>query len=323
MKRRSTVLGSLAWTMAAASGARSESYPSQPIRLIVPYGTGGAPDILARQVAREMAAAGFGTAVVDNRGGAGGTLGADAVAKAKPDGYTLLLTTTATQAINPALYPSMPYDAERDFSAVALVARTPLMLVVAAQSPIKSVPDLIAAARAIPGSVSYASAGVGTMQHIAGELFAAQLAVQMVHVPYKGTGQVISDLLAGRVTFMFNSIAAVGGLVVEGKLRTLAVTSPQRLASWPDIPTVAEAAVAGFEASAWYGLFGPARLPQEIVGKLNREIIRIVALPTVRERYAALGLEPATSTPDELARIAEEDLRKWSEIIKARGIRAE
>jgi len=322
MKRRSLVLGALAVTMAHQS-ARADRYPSQPIRLIVPFSSGGAPDILARLLAREMADSGFGAAVVDNRGGAGGNIGADAVAKAKPDGYTLLLTTTATQSINPALYPAMPYDAERDFTAISLVATTPLMLVVAAQSKIASVADLIASAKATPNAVSYASAGVGTMQHITGELFAARAGVEMGHVPYKGTGQVVSDLLAGRVSVMFNSIAAVSGLVGDKKLRVLAVTTAQRLPAWPDVPTVAEAGLAGFEASAWYGIFGPAKLPADIVRQLNSEIGRIVALPVVRDRYVALGLEAATSSPAQLAEIVRNDRAKWGEVIKAKNIRVE
>lgn len=322
MRRRSLILGSLATTIAADRGARADGYPSQPIRLVVPFSSGGAPDILARLLASEMSASGFGTVVVDNRGGAAGNIGADAVAKAKPDGYTLLLTTTATQSINPVLYPAIPYDPEHDFSAIGLVATTPLVLVVGASTKLASISDLIASAKANPNVLSYASAGIGTMQHITGELFSAQAHVEMSHVPYKGSGQVISDLLAGRVTVMFNSIAAVSGLVNEGKLRALAVTASQRLPLWPSVPTVAEV-LPGFEASAWYGMFGPAKLPPDIIAKLNQEVGRIIALPRVRERYAALGLEPVTSTSDELASLARRDLAKWSEIIKARNIRVE
>jgi tripartite-type tricarboxylate transporter receptor subunit TctC len=236
----------------------------------------------------------------------------------------LLLTTTATHAINPALYPSMPYDALKDFTPIALVAITPLMLATSPQLQLKNVQDLIAMAKSRPGDVTYASAGVGTMQHIAGELMAQQAGVSMVHVPYKGTSQVVSDLIAGRVTFMLNSTAAFAALVKEDRLRALAVTSPQRLPGWPNVPTLAESGLPGFEASAWYAIYGPAHVPPDVVKAVNREVVRILQLPATRERYATLGLElPADTSADQLGATTRRDLARWGQLIKAKNIKPE
>lgn len=306
----------------ATSWVRAQSWPSKPIRLVVPYGVGGAPDILARLFAQEMATT-IGTLVVDNKGGAGGNLGSDAVAKSPADGYNLLVTTAATHSINPALYASMPYDSTRDFTPISLVASTPLMLVASASGPLKSLADVLAQARAKPGEISYASAGNGTMQHIAGELMESMAKVKASHIPYKGSGQVMPDLVAGRVSIMFNSVAAVAPLVRDGRLRALAVTTPKRLPGWPDVPTMAEAGLPGFEASAWYAVFGPAGLPADIVQKLNRELHRVIDLPAVRERYATLGLEPLKGTPQELGDTVRRDLQKWTAFIKERNIKAD
>ena len=323
MKRRTLLqAAALAFANASDFAHAQTAWPTKPIRIIAPFAPGGGPDILARLFAQEMSA-GFGNAFVENRGGAGGNVGADAVAKSAPDGYTLLLTTTATQSINPALYASMPYDAAKDFTPIALVATTPLMLVAAPQAPYKSVPELLAAAKAEPDKITFASAGPGTMQHIAAELFEAQANVKLTHVPYKGSSQVMPDLMSNRVNIMFNSVAALAPFVKDGRLRPIAVTSAKRLASWPDVPTVAEAGLANFEASAWYALFGPANLPRDVVLKLNREAQRIIDLPATRERYAALGLEAAKSTPEELGAIAKQDLAKWTRVIREKNIKAE
>lgn len=306
--------------MRIAHAAAEAPWPARTTRLVVPYSVGGAPDILARLFEQPLGKA-LGTAVVtDNHGGAGGNLGADFVAKSAPDGATLLLTTAATQVINPALYSKLPYDPVRDFTPVSLVATTPLMLVVSSQSTLRTLADVLAFARAKPGELTYASAGNGTMQHIAGALMESMAHVQATHVPYKGSGQVLPDLVAGRVTIMFNSVAALAPMVQEGKLRAIAVTTPQRLPAWPGVPTMAEAGLPGFEASAWYAVFGPAGLAPALTNRLNAELARVVALPAVRARYDALGLAPATSTPQELAAIVEADLRKWGEFIRERHI---
>jgi tripartite-type tricarboxylate transporter receptor subunit TctC len=326
MHNRREMLGWMAAAGAAAvwpQRALAQAWPGgKPIRLVVPYGVGGAPDILARMYSQEMAS-GLGPSVIENKGGAGGNLGADLVAKSPPDGYTFLVTTAATHAINPALYPTFPYDPVRDFSPVGMVASTPLMLVTGASGPLSSLADVLARAKAQPRSISYASAGNGTMQHIAGELMESMGQVQAVHVPYKGSGQVMPDLVAGRVSIMFNSVAAVAPLVRDGRLRALAVTTPKRLAGWPEVPTMGEAGLAGFEASAWYAVFGPAGVPPEIVTRFNRELQRVMDLPAVRERYATLGLEPLKSSPQELGDTVKRDLQKWTAFIRARNIKAD
>jgi len=299
-----------------------EAWPTKPIRIIAPFAPGGGPDILARLLAQQMGPA-LGSIIVENRAGAAGNIGADYVAKAAPDGYTLLLTTTATQAINPALYPAIPYDPLRDFTPIAMVASTPLMLAAAPGFEAGNLKELLALAKARPGKISFASAGIGTMQHMVGVLVEQRAQVDMLHVPYKGSSQIVPDLISGRVSIVFNSTAALGPMVRDGRLKALAVTSPKRLPAWPDVPTMSEAGLPGFEASAWYAVFGPAHLPPAIVQKLNRELVRAVGSPACRDTYASLGLDAVTSTPQELGAVTQRDLATWSGIIKEKHIRAE
>ncbi len=316
--RRTACLGLAAAAAWSAGPARAQG---KPLRLVVPYGPGGAPDILARLFAQELAGA-YGTVVVENKAGAGGTLGADQVATSAADSGVLLVTTAATHVINPSLYPNFPYDPVRDFTPVALVASTPLMLVTAASGPFRSLADLLAAARARPDAVSYASAGNGTMQHISGALMESLARVQATHVPYKGSAQVMPDLIAGRVGIMFNSVAAVAALVRGGQLRALAVTTRERLPAWPEVPTMAEAGLPGFEANAWYAVFGPPGLAPAEVQKAQRELQRVLEQPAVKERYATLGLEPLRGGPAELAELVRRDGQKWSGFLRERGIRS-
>lgn len=298
----------------------AQTYPARPIRLVIPYATGGGPDIIGRLIGQELSTS-LGPTIAENKPGASGNLGADFVAKSAPDGYTLLMTTTATQSINPALYPNFPYDPLRDFTAISLVAYTPVMLVVSNGVPAKNLRELLDLAKAKPGELSYATAGPGTMQHIAVELLASATGIQLVHVPYKGTSQMVPDIIAGRVSMMINSIAAVLPLVKDQKVRPIAVPSRERSAAAPDIPTFAEAGLPGFEISAWYAVFGPANLPPDIVRRLNAEIVKAVKNQKIHERFAQLGLEPATSTPEELADIQRRDLVKYSKLIKDNNIR--
>ncbi|VTU33243.1 Argininosuccinate lyase [Variovorax sp. SRS16] len=324
MNRRSLVRASSVLVLSSLVGrAFAEAvWPARPIRIIAPFAPGGGPDILARLLAQQMGPA-LGSIIVENRAGAAGNIGADYVAKAAPDGYTLLLTTTATQAINPALYAAIPYDPLRDFTPISMVASTPLMLAAAPDFEANNLKELLALAKAKPGKISFASAGIGTMQHMVGVLVEQRAQVEMLHVPYKGSSQIVSDLISGRVSIVFNSTAALGPMVRDGRLKALAVTSPQRLPAWPDVPTVSEAGLPGFEASAWYAVFGPAHLPPAIVQKLNREIVRAVASPACRDTYASLGLDAVTSTPQELGAVTQRDLATWSGIIKEKHIRAE
>ena len=301
---------------AAAQGA----WPSKPVRLVVPYPPGGAPDILARLIGQKLGVALGQSVVIENKPGAAGNIGADSVAKAQPDGYTLLLTTSATHSINPGLMPNVPYDAVRDFTPISLVALTQVMLVTANGVPAKSLKELIAYGKSQPGKLSYATAGAGTVQHIAAAMFDGQAGMRSLHVPYKGTGQLMPDLIAGRVSMMFNSIAAVIPMVRDGKLRALAVTGTRRNPAAPDVPTFAEAGLPGFDASAWYGVFGPAGLPPEVVQRVGTELAKVVESADVRERYAALGIDPATSSAEQLGRQVRDDAVKWAAVIKANNI---
>jgi tripartite-type tricarboxylate transporter receptor subunit TctC len=320
LKRRNLLMLAAAPPLPALA---QTDWPSRPIRLVVPFATGGAPDIIARLFAQELSTLLSTSVVVENRAGMGGSLGADVVAKAAPDGYTLLLTTTATHSINPALYPNLPYDPERDFTPIGLVARTGLMLVVAPQVPAADLGAFLALLRARPGAFSFASAGPGTMQHITAELFMARTGTRMEHISYRGTGQITADLTAGRVQVMFNSIAALLPLVQAGRLRALGVTTAGRSPAAPGVPTLSEAGLPGFEASAWYAAYGPAGLPAPIVARLNAAFRAALDSPAIRERYAALGLDPESSSPQELAAIARRDLATWTEVIRANSIRPE
>jgi len=304
-----------------SASALAQPWPAKPIRLIVPYTVGGAPDILARLYGEELARSlGVGV-IVDNRPGQGGSVGADAVAKSAPDGYTLLMTTSATQSVNPHLYPRLGYDPFRDFASVALVAYTPVVLVVAPGVAATSLRELTQLARAQPGQLTFASAGQGTLQHIAAELMKSATGVDIVHVPYKGTGQLTPDLLTGRVSMMFNSVAAFAPLVKDGKLRALAVT--RRTAALPGVPSFEEAGLPGFDVSPWYAVFAPAGTPREVVARLHAELTKAAASPVVQQRYQSLGLEPGGGSPENLDAIVRSDWRKWGQVIRDNKITAE
>lgn len=321
---RSLALAGLLCAAALASGAAwAQASTGKPVRIVVPFPPGGAPDILARLLGQRLGDALGQGVVVDNRPGAAGAIGAEAVAKAAPDGLTLLMSTTSIQSINPSLYPALPYDGARDFAPIAVVALTPVILVAANDMPARTLRELIAFGRANPEKLTYATAGAGTVQHIAAVMFDTAAGIRSVHVPYKGTGQLMPDLIAGRVSMMFNSVAAVGPMVKEGKLRGIAVTGARRSSGVPDVPTFAEAGLSGYEPSSWYAVLGPAGLPRDQVARLNAALVKVVTSAEVRERYAALGLDVLTSTPDELARLIRDDAAKWGSVIKANNITAQ
>ncbi len=301
--------------------AQAQTYPSRAVRMVVPYPPGGAPDILGRLFSEELAKSIGVSVVIENRAGQSGSIGADAVAKAVPDGHTLLMTTTATQSVNPHLYPKLPYDAQRDFTGVALVAYTPVVLVVAPSVPATSLKELLQLARAQPGRLTYASAGQGSLQHIAAELMKSMTATDIVHVPYKGTSQLMPDLLTGRVSMMFNSVAAVGSLIKEGRLRALAVT--RKTGALPGVPTFDEAGLAGLDVSPWYGVFVPAGTPREVVARLHAEVSAVAARPAVQQRYVALGLEPGGGPPEALDAVVRSDFQKWGQVIRDNKIQPE
>ena len=272
MSRRALLRAAFALALATLLGAAfADDYPGKPIRLIVPFPPAGGTDVLSRAIAQSITAGTKWVIVVDNKPGAGGNIGLDAAAKSPPDGYTIAMGQTANLAVNPALYSSMPYDPLKDFAPIALVSSQPLILVVASASPYKSLKDLVDAAKRSPGKVNMASPSNGTIGHIGGELFQRRAGIKMTHVPYKGAGAAVTDIMGGSVDCLFGNSQAVGGLVAGGRLRALAVTSPKRLAAFPEVPTVAESGYPGFEAATWSGLVAPAGTPHAIVTRLNAE----------------------------------------------------
>jgi tripartite-type tricarboxylate transporter receptor subunit TctC len=302
--------------------AHAQDYPVRPVRVVSPFSAGGPNDIVARLIAQKLSEALGQPFVVDNRPGAGGNLGTDVAAKAAADGYTLLCAGPGSLIMNPLLY-KVPYDTARDFAPVSLVATAPNVLVVHPSVPAKTVKELIALARAQPGRLNYASAGTGSSAHFAVALFAAMTGVELAHVPYKGTGPGINDLIGGQVQLAIFSIPPVLIHVRTGKLRALAVTSKGRSSELPEVPTVDEAGVPGYEMNPWYGLLAPAGTPRAIVARLNSEVSRIVRSPDMREKLAAQGAEPGGGTPEDYAAVIRADTALWARVIKETGIKAE
>jgi tripartite-type tricarboxylate transporter receptor subunit TctC len=296
-------------------------YPNKPIRLVVTFPTGGAPDILARIIA-EKSQLGQ-TILVDNKPGAGGNIGADFVAKSAADGYTIVMGTVGTHSINGSLYAKMPYDMVKDFAPISLVASTPNLLVVNTSIPAKTVQELIAYGKANPTKLSFGSPGVGTSVHVSGELFKSMTGAPMEHVPYKGRQFAIPDLIGGQIQLMFDNMPSALPMVKEGKLRALGQTGAKRSAAAPDIPTVAEQGLQGFEATSWFAVFAPANTPKDITHKVSAEINRIFKLPDVQEKMKTLGLDAILSTPEELTAYQQVEIRKWAKVVKDSGAKAE
>jgi len=304
--------------MFTAVSAIAQAYPTKPIRVVVPYAPGGATDLTGRVVGAKMADRLKQTVVVDNRPGAGGVIGADIVAKAPPDGYALLLSSPAEVAILPHLQ-KMPYKVEKDFAPVSLASTTPLILVVHPSLPVKSVKELIAFAKARPGQLTYASAGTGGVQHLAGELLKITFKLDMVHVPYKGAGPVMPDLVGGHVPMFFSGMPPSMPHVRAGKLRPLAVTSVQRSPAAPEVPTMAEAGVPNFVFTNWFAYFVPTGTPAGVIAKLNGEINRALKLEDVKAKLANVGLETVGTTPEELGKFVREESEKFARLIKLSG----
>jgi tripartite-type tricarboxylate transporter receptor subunit TctC len=302
----------------AAQGA----YPSKPIRMIVPYPPGGPTDVLGRIVAQKLSESLGQQVVVENRPGASGMIGSEVVAKAAPDGYTLL-TNASIHVINPSLYPKMNFDALRDFTPISLIAQVPLILVVNPGLPVKSVPELIALAKAQPNRLNFGSSGNAAAPHLAGESFKIATGVQMQHVPYKGSAPALTDLIGGQVQLIFDSMPSAMPHVKSGRVRALAVTTAKRSPTVPDLPTIAESGVPGFDISTWYGVWAPAGTPKDIVNKIAAEIAKALHQPAVRERLAALGAEPVGNTPEEFAAYCQSELAKWSKIVRESGAKAD
>jgi len=317
---RRTVLSALAALALAVPLAASaqDAYPARPIRMVVPFGPGTSTDIVARIFAEAMGQSLHQAIVVENRAGAGGNIGTDLVAKAPADGYTIVMGTVGTHAINPGLYRKMPYDALKDFVPLGFAGYTPTLLVVAANAPFQSLKDLQAAAKK-SGGISFASAGNGTSGHLAGELLKARLGGEMVHVPYKEGGLALSDVIAGQAQFMFYHPAAVMPQVKAGKLRALGVSSAKRSAAAPDVPTIAEQGYGDFDLVAWFMLYAPAATPAPVLAKLREAVNAAVANPEVKARLVAQGLEVPVLKPDELVAFGRTEIVKWSELVKRSG----
>lgn len=308
--------------LAGAAAHADQPYPARAIRLVVPSSPGGGADLSARILAPKLSEALGQQVVVENRPGAGTMIGAEAVARAAPDGYTLLLG-ISTLAINPAIYRKVPYDALKDFAPISQLVSLPNLLVTHPSLPVATVKELIAFARARPGQIHYASAGVGTNPHFSMELFLSMAGLRMVHVPYKGSGRGIVDVLAGEVPVMMPSILAGIAHVKSRRLRALGVSSARRAGGAPAIPTIAEAGVPGYEAVQWFGVLAPAATPREIVSRLHGEIVRVLHSPEVRERFAADGADPVGSTPEEFAAFLRAETAKWAKVAQQAGIRPE
>ena len=305
-----------------AQSAPPQAYPAKPIRVIVPFPASSGLDVVARLIAPALSDRLGQNIVIDNRVGAGGTLGAELAAKSPADGYTLLLITTS-HAFNVSLYRRLPYDMVRDFTPITLVAGAPNMLVVTAAVPVVTVKDFIALARATPRTINFGSAGVGTASHLAGELFRSMARVELVHVPYKGAGAALVAVLSGEVQAAFFSIPSTLPHMKSGRLRVLGMGSAHRSALLPDVPTIAEAGVPGYDATTWYGAVAPARTPRAVVDKLHREIVRTMQSPEVRERVAARGAEPRTSTSAEFAAYIAVEIAKYSRLAAEIGVQPE
>ncbi len=313
------VLAGMALALGPLNAALAQSYPSKPIRVIVPFPPGGTTDILARALGIHLTKAWGQPVPIENRPGAGGNIGADLVAKSPPDGYTLIMGTVGTHAINMSLYSRMPYDTVKDFAPITLVASVPNVLVVHPSMPVKTVRDLIELAKSKPGQINFASSGNGTSIHLAGELFKTMAGVSMVHVPYKGSAPAVADLLGGQVSLMFDNMPSSLPHIKAGKLRGIAVTSARRSPATPELPTIAEAALPGYEASSWFGMLAPAGTPKEIVGKLNHTIVASLQTPEMKERLSSQGAEPVGNTPEEFAAYIQAEIAKWAKVVKASG----
>jgi tripartite-type tricarboxylate transporter receptor subunit TctC len=301
--------------------AHGQSYPTRPVRLVVPFPPGGSADILGRALGQKLAE-GFGQSVViENRPGAGTAIAAEFVANAPPDGYTLMLGTVSSHAINPAVNPKLPFDPVRNFTPVAPVATIPFALIVHPSLPVKSVGELITYVRQRPGKIDYSSAGNGTSNHLAGELFESMTGTHMVHIPYRGSAPALQDLIAGRVSVMFDLVLTAAPHIKSGAVRGLAVTGARRSAVLPDLPTVAESGLPGYEVSAWFGIFGPAGMPRTVVDRLNAEIARGLATPDLQQRLVSQGAEPLAGTPDEFAAYLKSEIAKWAKVVKEAGIK--
>lgn len=303
----------------AALSAQAQTYPSKPIALVVPFPPGSTTDLVGRILQDELGKALGQTVVVENRGGAGGSVGSEAVARAAPDGYTLLMGTIGTHSINPAVYAKVNYDPIRDFEPVVQFGTAPNVLVVNPDLPVKSVAELIAYVKANPGKVNYGSSGNGTSNHLSGAMFVARNGLNATHIPYKGGAEAITGLLRGDLQFMFYHYLPLLGHIKEGKLRAIANTNATRISALPDVPVMKEAGMNDFEVSAWFGVWAPARTPKDVVTRLNQAILKIISAPEVKAKLLAQGIDPVAGSPDDLLKLNQAELARWSKAVEQAG----
>jgi tripartite-type tricarboxylate transporter receptor subunit TctC len=307
----------------SAAAAVAQPYPSKPIRLVVPFPAGGTTDILAREVGQRLSLSLGQPVVIDNRPGAAGNIGSELVAKSAPDGYTLLMATVGTHAINPNLYARIPYDHVKDFAPVVLVAGVPNVLEVTPSLPVHSVADLINLAKEKPGQINFASSGSGTSIHLSGELFKTMAGVDMTHVPYKGSAPAITDLIGGQVQVMFDNLPSSLQQIKAGKLRAIAVTSAQRAPALPDVPTIAESGLPGFEATSWFGIVAPTGTPPTIIARINADVNQWLQSPEAKEKLLAQGAVAAGGSPEQFAAYIHAETEKWARVVKASGAKVD
>jgi tripartite-type tricarboxylate transporter receptor subunit TctC len=306
--------------VAMVTQAQAQTFPAKPVRFIVPFATGGASDIVARVIGQKLGEAWAQTVLIDNRAGGSGMIGTELVARAAPDGYTLLVV-EPTFAITPGLFFKVPFDVQKDFAPIAQIGQAPQVLVVHPSVPVKTVNELIALARAKPGQLNFASPGTGTTGHLGLELFKMMAKVDMVHIPYKGAGPAVADLLGGQVSVAVVSVSSAQTNIKAGRLRALGVTSAKRFGGTPDIPTIAEAALPGFDTLQWWGLVAPRATPADIVNRIAADVGRLTAAPDMKERMLALGAEPVASSPERFALFIRDEIDKWGKLVRASGAR--
>lgn len=321
--RRIVMAGSAIILGLASIVASAQNYPVKPIRLIVPYPPGGPTDLVGRSLGQKLTEAWGQQVVVENRAGAASAIGTEVAARAAADGYTLLLGTSAGFCINPALGGKLPYDPERDFAPISRLVINPQILVVHPSLPVHTLTALIALAKSRPGQINYASVGNASPQHLGMEMLKSMTGIDMLHVPYKGTAPAVTDILAGHVSLMFNSMPSVLPQVRSGKLRGIGVGSARRSPAAPEIPTVAESGVPGFEYVTWYGLYAPANTPRELINRLHAQVVKILAEPETSQRFASQGAEPSSSTPDQLAQYRRAEFERWRKLIAGMNLRLE
>ena len=305
------------------SSALAQAWPAKPIRLVVPFPPGGGTDIIARETSQRVAAATGWTFVIDNKPGAGGNLGVDAAAKSPADGYTIVIGQTSNLAINPTLYAKMPYDSVKDLAPIVLLANAPLVMVTGMGTPLKTLGDAVAAAKAKPGSLNFASPGNGTVAHLTSVMFQKAAGIQTQHIPYKGAAQALTDVMSGSVELYMSSVPTLIGQIRNQKLRALAVTSANRVDDLPNVPTINESGYSGFDAVTWFGLLAPAGTPREVITRLNAEFNKALQNPELRKRLGDEGADPAGGTPEQFAALIRNDIPRWGRVVKDSGARVD